>query len=151
VSLWRSGFKADDLREPVAALADRGKVLVFLFLDACHSGNLAPGARGGGQADIDRVAAELGNADTGAVVFSSSSGAQFSVERAELRHGVFTYALLEAFDGKSDRPPPWLRVSDLEIWLSDRVKTLTNGAQTPKTTVPGERFTNPRVFRAGSQ
>ncbi len=149
LSLWRSGIKADELRDSVAALADKGKVLVFL--DACHSGNLAPGTRDGGRADIDRIAAELGNADTGAVVFSSSSGRQFSVERADLGHGVFTYALLEALDGRSDRPPPWLYVSDLEIWLSERVKKLTDGAQTPKTTVPGERFSNPRVFRVGAQ
>jgi hypothetical protein len=30
--------------------------------------------------------------------------------------------------------------------LSARVKELTKGAQTPRTTVPGERFINPRVF-----
>jgi WD40 repeat protein len=142
--VWRSGLKLSDLREAIAALADKGKVLVFF--DACHSGNLASGARDGGQVDIDKAASALGNADTGAIVFSSSTGKEFSVERADLGHGVFTYALLEALDGKSNRPPPWLYVSDLEIWLSDEVNKLTKGAQTPKTTVPGERFTNPRVF-----
>jgi hypothetical protein len=144
LSLLRTGVKINDLKEWVARLADKGKVLVFL--DACHSGNLASGARGGGQADIDQAASALGNADTGAIVFSSSTGKQFSLERADLAHGVFTYALLEAIDGKSSRPPPWLYVSDLDIWLSEEVKTLTKGAQTPKTTIPGERFTNPRVF-----
>jgi hypothetical protein len=34
----------------------------------------------------------------------------------------------------------------LDIWLRDRVKALTNGAQTPQTTVPEQRFTNPKIF-----
>jgi hypothetical protein len=59
-------------------------------------------------------------------------------------------ALLEAFEGKSDRPPPWLRVSDLQIWLAERVKNLTNGAQTPTTAVPFERFTNPVVYQVAN-
>jgi len=87
----------------------------------------------------------------GVVVFSSSTGKQFSVEYPALGHGAFTAALLEAFDGKSNRPPPWLHVSDLDIWLSARVKELTNGAQTPMTTIPGERFTNPRMFMVQQQ
>ena len=74
------------------------------------------------------------------------------MEIVELRHGAFTAALLEAFDGKSDlNEPPWLRVSDLDVWLSARVKELTKGAQTPRTTIPGERFTNPRVFMVQQQ
>jgi hypothetical protein len=92
------------------------------------------------------VAADLASAENGVVVFSSSTGKQFSIEHPGLGHGAFTAALLEAFDGKSDRPPPWLHVSDLDIWLAARVKELTRGAQTPTTTIPGERFTNPRVF-----
>jgi uncharacterized caspase-like protein len=81
------------------------------------------------------------------VVFSSSTAKQFSIELPEYGHGAFTAALLEAFDGSSDRPPPLLRVSDLEIWLKSRVKQLTKGAQTPTVTVPGERWINPYVFR----
>jgi WD40 repeat protein len=143
ITLRRTGVRYLDLRATLIRLAERGKTL--LFLDACHSGNVLSGTKGG-SLDIDGVAADLASAENGVVVFSSSTGKQFSIEYPALGHGAFTAALLEAFDGKSDRPPPWLRVSDLDIWLAARVKELTKGAQTPTTTIPGERFTNPRVF-----
>jgi WD40 repeat protein len=144
ISLRSSAVRYGVLKETLKRLADRGKTL--LFLDACHSGNVLPGAKAG-HLDVDKMAADLASAENGVVVFSSSTGKQFSMEYPTLGHGAFTAALLEAFDGRSDlQQPPWLRVSDLEIWLSARVKELTNGAQTPTTTIPGERFTNPRVF-----
>jgi WD40 repeat protein len=143
ITLRRTGVRYGDLRATLIRVADRGKTL--LFLDACHSGNVLSGAKAG-PPDLDKVAADLASAENGVVVFSSSTGKQFSIEQPALGHGAFTAALLEAFDGKSDRPPPWLHVSDLNIWLAARVKELTKGAQTPMTTIPGERFTNPRVF-----
>jgi WD40 repeat protein len=144
IRLRRTGVRYSDLRATLIRLADRGKTLIFL--DACRSGNVRPGTKAG-LLDVDKVAADLASAENGVVVFSSSTGKQFSMEIPELRHGAFTAALLEAFDGKSDlHEPPWVRVTDLEMWLSDRVKKLTNGAQTPRTTIPGERLTNPRVF-----
>jgi uncharacterized caspase-like protein len=143
ITLRRTGIHYGELRATLIRLADRGKTL--LFLDACHSGNVLAGTKAG-PPDLDKVAADLASAENGVVVFSSSTGKQFSIEHPALGHGAFTAALLEAFDGKSDRPPPWLHVSDLNIWLSARVKELTKGAQTPMTSIPGERFTNPRVF-----
>jgi WD40 repeat protein len=147
ITLRRSALRYVDLRDTLVRLAERGKTL--LFLDACYSGNVLAGTKQVAAPDIDMVAADLASTEGGVVVFSSSTGKQFSMEYPELGHGAFTAALLEAFDGKSDRPPPWLRVSDLEIWLTARVKELTKGAQTPRTTVPGERFINPRVFMVG--
>jgi WD40 repeat protein len=144
ISLRSTAVRYGVLKDTLKRLADKGKTL--LFLDACHSGNVLPGAKAGAL-DVDKVAADLASAENGVVVFSSSTGKQFSMEYPELGHGAFTAALLEAFDGKSDRPPPYLYVSDLDIWLSARVKELTKGAQTPKTTIPSERFTNPRVFQ----
>ncbi len=145
ISKRRTGVRYADLRDTLAALAERGKTLVFL--DACHSGNVVPGAKDG-PADIDKVAADLAASENGVIVFSSSTGSQLSQERDELRHGAFTAALLEAFDGHGRAyDPPWLYVSDLDIWLRDEVKKLTHGAQTPMTSVPKERFTNPRIFR----
>jgi len=148
ISLRSTAVRYGVLKDTLKRLADRGKTL--LFLDACHSGNVLPGAKAGAL-DVDKVAADLASSENGVVVFSSSTGKQFSMEYPDLGHGAFTAALLEAFDGKSDRPPPWLYVSDLDIWLSARVKELTKGAQTPRTTIPSERFTNPRVFMVQQQ
>jgi WD40 repeat protein len=134
-----------EMLDTLARLADRGRVLVFL--DACHSGNIIRGSRAAEVPDLDKAASELASAENGVVVFSSSTGTQLSVENQEFRHGAFTEALLEAFDTSSaTHEPPYLYVADFDLWLSRRVKALTNGAQTPRTTVPGERFTNPRVF-----
>jgi uncharacterized caspase-like protein len=140
ISMRFTGVPYDRLRGSLGRLSDRGKTMVFL--DACHSGNILSGTRAGDSADIDRVAAELASAETGVIVFSSSTGRQFSMESPEFGHGYFTQALLEAFEGKSDCPPPWLRIGDLQTWLAQRVKKLSNGAQTPMTTVPFEQFTN---------
>jgi uncharacterized caspase-like protein len=105
ITLRRTGVRYGDLRATLIRLADRGKTL--LFLDACHSGNVLAGAKAG-PPDLDKVAADLASAENGVVVFSSSTGKQFSIEHPALGHGAFTAALLEALDGKSDRPPPWL-------------------------------------------
>ena len=72
------------------------------------------------------------------------------MESAAFRHRYFTQALLEAFEGKSDRPPPWLRVGDLQIWLAQRVKELSNGAQTPMTLLPFKEFTNWTVYQVAT-
>jgi WD40 repeat protein len=148
ISLRYTGVRFNDVRGTLGRLAERGKTLVFL--DACHSGNIIPGARAADAPDVVKVASDLASAETGVIVFSSSGAKQFSMESPKFGHGYFTEALLEAFDGKSDRPPPWLHVSDLQIWLSERVKELSNGAQTPTTAVPFERFTNPVIYRVGN-
>src|SRR5262245_11158820 len=149
ITLRRSALRYADLRDTLVHLAERGKTL--LFLDACYSGNVLAGAKQIAPPDTDMVAADLASAEGGVVVFSSSTGKQFSMEYPELGHGAFTAALLEAFAGKSDRPPPWLRVSDLEIWLAAGGKELTKGAQTPRTTIPGERLSNPRLLMVQQQ
>ena len=46
---------------------------------------------------------------------------------------------------------PFLHVSDLDLHLREQVKQLTNGAQTPVTTIPKERLTNPKIFLAPSR
>jgi uncharacterized caspase-like protein len=45
---------------------------------------------------------DLKNADHGVVVFVSSSGKQFSLEKPEWENGAFTKALLEGLNGKAD-------------------------------------------------
>jgi uncharacterized caspase-like protein len=144
-SIRYSGVRYAELKETLSRLADRGKTLVFL--DACHAGSVLPGAKAPISPDMVKVANDLGSAESGVVVFSASTGKEYSYENPDYRHGNLTEALLEAFDGKSDRPPPWLHVSDLDIWVRERVKTLSNGTQAPVVTVPYERLTNPVIYR----
>jgi WD40 repeat protein len=70
---------------------------------------------------------------TGAVVISSSSGNEYSLEGSQWGNGVFTYAVLQALgharansDGDST-----VTVSKLQRYVTDEVRRLTDGAQNP--------------------
>ena len=80
-------------------------------------------------------------------VFSSSTGRQFSFENDALKHGVFTTALLEGIAGQADfRKDGVISVSELEAYISDRVKDLTKGEQKPVRTQP-KAAEDLRVFK----
>lgn len=70
---------------------------------------------------------------TGAVVISSSSGSEYSLEGAQWRNGVFTYAVLQGLTaGRADRDGDGLiTVSELQTYVIDEVRRLTRGAQNP--------------------
>lgn len=70
---------------------------------------------------------------TGAVVISSSSGDEYSFEGTEWKNGVFTYSLLEGLKLKKadENKDGQIRVSELQKYVMERVKTLTNGGQNP--------------------
>ena len=70
---------------------------------------------------------------TGASVVSSASGNEFALEGEQWQNGVFTYALLEGLrNGKADRNGDGIvTVSELEAYVIDKVRTLTQGKQNP--------------------
>ncbi len=63
---------------------------------------------------------------TGATIISAAGGMQYAQERGDLKNGVFTYSLIEAFDKNST-----LKVSELKKKVGERVTQLTNGLQKP--------------------
>jgi uncharacterized caspase-like protein len=80
---------------------------------------------------------ELASAENGAVVFSSSTGRQYSQERAEWGNGAFTKGLVEGLSGKADyKGTGRITVNMLDLYVSERVKELTKGQQTPSTVKP---------------
>jgi WD40 repeat protein len=147
VSLRRTSVDYVDLKRTLTALADRCKTL--LFLDACHSGNVWPGTRGGLPPDIGAVANDLARAENGVIVFASCTGGQVSLERPEWENGAFTEALLEALAGKARRDGDRLLVTDIANYVKPRVWELTGGAQTPVVLYPQGRFTDPPVYLLG--
>ena len=105
-----------------------------LFFDTCHSGNVIQGAKTCDQTpDVVKFANELADADSGVIVFCSSAGKQFSLERDEWKNGAFTKALLESINSPAaDYQKDWLvSIAELELYLSERVADLTNGEQKP--------------------
>lgn len=63
---------------------------------------------------------------TGATIISAAGGMQYAQERGDLKNGVFTYSLIEAFNQNTT-----LKVSELKKKVSERVTQLTNGLQKP--------------------
>ena len=70
---------------------------------------------------------------SGAVVISSASGVEYAFESSEWKNGVFTYALLEGLKSKSadKNKDGSIVVSELREYVTDKVKQLTDGKQTP--------------------
>jgi WD40 repeat protein len=131
--LKRTALEFSQIKETVQNLA--GKVLVFV--DTCHSGNVMGGRTRGGAADINALVNELASAENGAVVFAASTGKQVAQERDEWGNGAFTKALLEGIGGQADYGHTGkITVNMLDLYISERVKELTQGQQTPSTTKP---------------
>lgn len=129
--LKRTGVPFAALKDTVSSLP--GKVL--FFIDTCHAGN-AMGTRRGAT-DITAVINELTSAENGAVVFAASTGNQYSIEDPAWGNGAFTKALIEGLRGRADYPGKGrITINMLDLYLSERVKELTKGQQTPTTTKP---------------
>ncbi len=111
-----------------------GKVLVFL--DTCHAGQAMVTATRGAS-DINAVVSELSSTENGVVTYASSTGRQLSQENDSWHNGAFTKALIEGLPaagrkGKADITNKGvITTATLDFWLSERVKELTGGSQSP--------------------
>ena len=129
--LRRTAVPFTEMKNTVTSLA--GKTI--LFIDTCHAGNVM-GARGA-PADIMGVVNELASAENGAVVFASSTGKQSSFEDLNWGNGAFTKAVVEGINGKADYMGKGrITINMLDLYVSERVKELTKGKQTPATAKP---------------
>ncbi|MEO5954167.1 MAG: caspase family protein [Nitrospiraceae bacterium] len=70
---------------------------------------------------------------TGAAVISSSSGNEYSLEGEQWKNGVFTYALLNGLKnrGADANKDQTITVSELQSYVIDQVRKLTEGGQNP--------------------
>jgi WD40 repeat protein len=130
-SLRRTCLMFTEFKHTVSTIA--GKVV--LFVDACHSGNILGGRRAA--PNIDMLVHEMASVESGAVVFTSSTGRQYSLEDERWGNGAFTKALLEGLQGKAD----WfgkgtITVKTLDAYIANEVKKLTQGQQAPTCSVP---------------
>lgn len=126
--LRRTGIPASDIVDTISYLQGR----VVYFMDACHSGNLDFVRRSAGGVDLNALIQDLSAAENGAVVFSSAAGSQFALESPEWGNGAFTRALLQAFGGSGDyNRDGAVSVNELNLFVSEEVKRLTNNQQTP--------------------
>ena len=131
--LQQTATPQDEIRERLGRI--RGKAL--FFFDTCKSGSVMKGPRLM-QPDIYGVANDFASAENGVVVFGASDATEDSLEAEGWGHGAFTKALLEALSGQAGlfRGRREITVAGLELWLSERVKELTEDRQHPTSVKP---------------
>lgn len=132
-SALRTMLPASTFQQVLAALPGR----VLLLLDTCHAGGVLPGRRLRGLPAHARALDELASAEAGVVVMAAATGAQASAEDEKWQNGAFTKALLEGLGGRADLLHTGrVTVNMLDLYVSERVRALTAGAQTPATAKP---------------
>jgi hypothetical protein len=128
VGIQTYGLPIGEFRDQLVELGKHGRVLVLL--DACHSGATT---MDGASLAMDSTALRTGLAAANVTVLTSSSGTELSREDPDWGHGAFTKVLLEALnDPAADTNRNGLiSTTALAGYVSQRVKSLTNAAQTP--------------------
>lgn len=132
-ALKRTGVIFTEIRNTLVSLP--GKAM--FFIDTCHAGNVLGTGSRSLRADTTAVVNELSSADNGVIVFAAATGRQYAQESSAWGNGAFTKAILEGLRGKADYSQSG-RVTHkmLDLYVSERVKALTEGAQSPVTIVP---------------
>lgn len=132
--LLRTGVPQADIRDTLSSIA--GKVV--FFIDTCHSGNVLGTAKARGlDNDINAFVNDLASAENGVVVFTASTGGQFSLEDPAWGNGAFTKAVVEGLNGKADLDHTGrITHKELDYYIAERVKELTGGKQSPVSITP---------------
>jgi WD40 repeat protein len=147
------GLPYDDLEALLNDIRPRQKLLL---IDACHSGEVdkdeiarieksrqtldSAGVSSRSKIKVVQKASlgmassfelmknlfvNVGNS-TGTTIISAAGGMQYAQERGDLKNGVFTYSILQAFNENKS-----LTVSQLKKIVGESVTALTNGLQKP--------------------
>lgn len=117
----------------------------LILLDACHSGGAIKSFQTRSASAEEKAIFQLARS-AGVVVISASQSDQFATEFEVLQHGVFTYALLEALDGKADGglKDGKVTVIELKAYMDERIPFLsaTYGGETqyPTGFISGQDF-----------
>jgi uncharacterized caspase-like protein len=129
----------------------------ILAMDSCHSGAAGRGERSR-DLDLSDAIRELTSVEGGVVVLTSSTGKELSWEKPEWGHGAFALALIEGltssrkFTGLTGTALPadhnrdkFVDLIELDLYITNRVKELTEGKQHPTTDRSGTSFPLARV------
>lgn len=119
--LKSKGISASELRDFLTQVKSQKQIVL---MDACHSGGALKTMTVRAAAVDEKAIVQLARS-SGVVMIASSGTKQFATEFAELKHGVFTYALLEALDGKADNGDKKITVNELKLYMEERVPELT--------------------------
>ncbi|MBX2965570.1 MAG: caspase family protein [Cyclobacteriaceae bacterium] len=138
--LTAKGISATELKDQLTQLKAQKQIVL---MDACHSGGAIKSMNVRAAASDERAIVQLARS-SGVVMMASSGTQQFATEFEELRHGVFTYALLEALEGKADNGDGKITVNEIKMYMEERVPELTKKhggkAQYPTGYITGNDF-----------
>ena len=119
--LLTKAISDDELKEYLTKIRSTKQIVL---MDACHSGAALKGMKVRAVAGDEKAMVQLARS-SGVVMIASSGSKQFATEFDELKHGVFTYALLEALDGMGDNGDGKITVNELKFYMEERVPDLT--------------------------
>ncbi len=128
--LTATGLSQSDLLDLLGRVSGRK----IAFLDFCHSGGavLAQNKRGRDDVDIVGLLNQLHEPGSGLIVFAAATAREPAIQLAEQHHGAFTIALLDALSGGADLLHHGaVGTAELNVFITDRVRTLTAGKQHP--------------------
>lgn len=140
-TLDSTAIKDEELQ---AIFAEIKALKQIIIMDACHSGGSIDvlATRG---ANEEKALAQLSRS-AGIHIFASAGSDQLATEFRKLGHGIFTYILIEALNGKADGSPKDNQVSVYEIksYLDAKMpelsKKLKGSIQFPYTFSRGHDF-----------
>lgn len=137
-NLLTEGLRMTDFDEMLRVVR-RNVRAVVVMLDTCHAGALPLPAESAGRGD--ELASQI-TAGDGFFLLAATKPGEESRETAELGHGAFTYAVLEALRGAADTDGDGiLTVSELFGYVARRVPVLTGGQQHPYHKMEGTDLT----------
>ena len=139
--LRTKGISDEELKNRLTMLKAQKQIVI---MDACHSGAAVATMKVRAAPSDEKAIVRLARS-SGVVILASSGTQQFAAEFAELKHGTFTYALLEALEGKADRGGDGqVTVNEIKLYMEERVPELTmqygGKAQYPTGYITGNDF-----------
>ncbi|MDX1629967.1 MAG: caspase family protein, partial [Fulvivirga sp.] len=138
--LVEKGISAKELKQYLAQIRSQKQLIL---MDACHSGGALKSINVRAAASEEKAMVQLARA-SGVVMIASSGTQQFASEFEVLKHGVFTYSLLEALDGEAAYGDKQVTVSELKKYMEERVPVLSDEyggqAQYPTGFIHGNDF-----------
>ena len=132
-------ISANELKNLCASIKAQKQVVIF---DACQSGGAVEALAMRGAAE-EKAVMQLSRS-AGVVVLAATGTEQYATEFQELKHGVFTYALIEGLNSCTGSKDGKITIKELEAYVNDMVPELTKKykgtAQYPNSSSRGMDF-----------
>ncbi len=118
--LREKGISSTELKDLLSQVKSTQQLIL---MDACHSGAIAEAFKVD-DGSRERAITQLARS-SGVAMLTSSNSQQFATEFDVLKHGVFTYSLLEALDGAADTGDNQISVYELKLYMERVVPQLS--------------------------